>query len=80
MFGWVFFFKFNLNLCLYKLNSLIKLNIKNFLIKIIFFFLINNVGRVFIYVKIFVNFYIFRKFVKIINDYMDLYFIIIYKL
>lgn len=75
-----FFLKFNLNLFLYKLNSLIKLNIKNFLIKIIFFFLINNVGRVFIYVKIFVNFYIFKKFVKIINDYMDFYFILIYKL
>lgn len=79
MFGWVFFLKFNLNLCLYKLNSLIKSNIKNLPIKTIFPSPKNNVGRASIHAKILVNLYIFRKFAKIINDHMDLYLIITYK-
>lgn len=74
-----FFLKFNINLCLYKLNSLIKSNIKNLPIKTIFPSPINNVGRASIHAKILVNLYIFRKFAKIINDHMDLYLIITYK-
>lgn len=73
-----FFLKFNLNLFLYKLNSLIKSNIKK-PIKTIFPSPKNNVGRASIHAKILVNLYIFRKFAKIINDHMDLYLIITYK-
>lgn len=79
MFGWVFFLKFNLNLFLYKLNSLIKSNIKSLPIKTIFPSPLNNVGRASIHAKILVNLYIFRKFAKIINDHMDLFLIITFK-
>lgn len=74
-----FFLKFNLNLFLYKLNSLIKSNIKSLPIKTIFPSPLNNVGRASIHAKILVNLYIFRKFAKIINDHMDLFLIITYK-
>lgn len=80
MFGWFFsFLNLIFNLFLFKLNSLIKLNIKNLPIKTIFPSPINNVGRASIHAKILVNLYIFGKFAKIINDHMDLYLIITYK-